>query len=168
MTKFASITSALAIAAVGFPAAADAASTDEARIRALEAQYVAACNARDINAIMKVYVPDDRLVAFDATLPRQFVGAQAFRKDWDGQLAKIKGPLKVELIDLAIAVDRTLAYSHSIQHLTGTDTSDHPIDVTVRVTDVYRKIKGQWLIEHEHISVPIDPNTGKPEFASKP
>jgi hypothetical protein len=38
----------------------------------------------------------------------------------------------------------------------------------VRVSDVYRKIKGQWLVVHEHVSVPIDLATSKPDFASKP
>ena len=28
--------------------------------------------------------------------------------------------------------------------------------MTVRVTDVYRKIDGKWLIVQEHVSVPID------------
>src|SRR5579871_6145211 len=97
MVKFASIIPALAIGALGLPSAAAAASGDEARIRALEAQFVAAFKAKDIDAIMKVYVPSDSLVAFDVVPPRQFVGAQAYRKDWEAQLAKIKGPLKVEL-----------------------------------------------------------------------
>ena len=61
-----------------------------------------------------------------------------------------------------------MGFSHSIQHLTGTDTKGQPVDVTVRVTDVYRKIKGNWLIVHEHVSVPVDLNTGKPDLSSKP
>ena len=61
-----------------------------------------------------------------------------------------------------------MGFSHSIQHLTGTDTKGQPVDVTVRVTDVYRKIKGTWLIVHEHVSVPVDLDTGKPDLSSKP
>jgi ketosteroid isomerase-like protein len=38
----------------------------------------------------------------------------------------------------------------------------------MRLTDVYRRINGQWLIEHEHVSVPVDLDTGKPDLASKP
>ena len=52
--------------------------------------------------------------------------------------------------------------------LTGSDTKGQPIDLTVRVTDVYRKIKGKWLVVHEHVSVPVDLNTGKPDMSSKP
>jgi hypothetical protein len=37
-----------------------AASSDEASIRALENRYVAAVNAKDVSAVMKVYVPDEK------------------------------------------------------------------------------------------------------------
>jgi len=134
----------------------------------LEARYAAAFNAKDVDAIMKVYVPGPGLVVFDVIPPRQYVGQEAYRKDWQDFLATLKGPLRFEISDLAIRADRMLAYSHSIQHVTGTDTKGQPIDLTVRVSDVYRKIKGQWLIEHEHVSVPVDLSTGKPDLASKP
>jgi len=42
------------------------------------------------------------------------------------------------------------------------------LDLTVRVTDVYRKARGLWQIIHEHVSVPVDLETGKPDLASKP
>jgi hypothetical protein len=38
----------------------------------------------------------------------------------------------------------------------------------VRVTDVYRKLKGKWLIVQEHVSVPVDLATQKPDLLSKP
>jgi uncharacterized protein (TIGR02246 family) len=141
---------------------------DEAAIRALEAQFVTAFNAKDIDAIMKVYVPGNSLVVFDVVPPRQYVGAPAYRKDWENFLGTFNGPVKFEITDLAIATDRNLAYSHSIQHVMGTDVKGHSVDLTVRVTDAYRKVKGHWLIEHEHVSVPVDLDAGKPDLTSKP
>jgi ketosteroid isomerase-like protein len=44
----------------------------------------------------------------------------------------------------------------------------NPIDMTLRLTDVLRKIKGKWLIVHEHVSVPVDVATGKADLTSKP
>lgn len=149
-------------------AIAHAEAGDEAKIRALEAQFAAAFTAKNIDALMKVYVPGDNLVVFDVIPPRQYVGAQAYRKDWQDLFSMFKGPVKFEISDLAILADRTLASSHSIQHVTGTHVDGHAIDLTVRVTDVYRKINGQWLIQHEHVSVPVDLGTGKPDLASTP
>jgi uncharacterized protein (TIGR02246 family) len=169
MTKpTASAAGALAIALCTFTAAADADVVAEAKIRALEARFAAAFNAKDVDAIMKVYVPDNSLVVFDVIPPRQYVGAQAYRKDREKFFSMFKGPVNFEISDLAIMAGRTRAYSHSIQRVTGTDVNDRSIDLTVRVTDVYHRIKGQWLIEHEHISVPVDLDTGKPDLASKP
>jgi hypothetical protein len=64
--------------------------------------------------------------------------------------------------------DGKLGFSHSIQHVTGTDTQGRPVDRTVRVTDGYRKVGGDWLIALEHVSVPVDLATGKPDVHSKP
>ena len=154
----------LAIMAFGPRAWADAA----ADIRALEDRFVAAFKAKDVDAIMKVYAPDQTLVVFDVIPPRQYVGAAAYRKDWQTFLGNFDGPITVELTDLDIGADRNLAYSHSIQRVAGTDKQGKKLDFTVRVTDVYQRIRGRWFIVHEHVSVPVDLNTDKPDLASKP
>jgi uncharacterized protein (TIGR02246 family) len=150
------------------PAATAQAANDEAKIRALEARFGAAFNAKDVDAVMKVYVPDESLLVFDVVPPRQYVGAKAYRKDWQDFFASVKGPLKFEISDLAVTTDGKLGYGHSIQRVSGTDSKDQPIDLTLRVTDVFRKINGHWLIVHSHVSVPVDLETGKPDLASKP
>lgn len=150
------------------PTALQAASGDEASIRALEGRLATAASAKDVNAIMKAYVPDESLFVFDLIPPRQYVGAKAYSKDWAEFLGAFNGPLKYEVSDLSVTVDGTMGFGHSIQHVTGTDTKGQPIDVTYRVTDVYRKINGSWLIVHEHASVPVDLDTGKPDLSSKP
>ena len=155
---------ALALLAAAGPARADS----KAEIKALEDQFVAAFKAKDVDAIMKVYVPDQSLLVFDVTPPRQYVGAAAYRKDWQEFLGNFNGPITVELSNLDILADHNLAYGHSIQHVAGTDKAGKPMDFTVRVTDVYRKIKRHWYIIHEHVSVPVDMATGKPDLASKP
>jgi uncharacterized protein (TIGR02246 family) len=141
---------------------------DEAKIRALENQFAAAVNAKDLDAVMKVYLPDETLFVFDVAPPRQYVGAKAYRKDWEDFLALFKDPPKFEITDLHITAADPLGYSHSIQHVSGTDAQGQPIDLTVRLTDVYRKINGNWLIVHEHVSVPVDLNTNEPDLESKP
>jgi hypothetical protein len=45
-----------------------------------------------------------------------------------------------------------MGFGHSIQRVSGSDTKGQPIDLTVRVTDVYRKINGNWLIVHTNMS----------------
>jgi ketosteroid isomerase-like protein len=165
-------TMTLAIAALTaftlLPAIGQAKSADEAKIEELEAAFAAAFIAKSVDAIMKVYVPDESLIVFDVVPPRQYVGANAYRKDWEDFFAAFKGPLKFEITDLHVVADGTLGYGHSIQHVSGTDAKGQPMDLVVRVTDAYRKVGNDWLIVHEHVSVPVDLTTGKPDLASKP
>jgi uncharacterized protein (TIGR02246 family) len=146
------------------PAKADA----RADIKALEDRFIAAVTAKDLDAIMKVYVPDQTLFVFDVEPPQQYVGAAAYRKDWQAFVDSFNGAITFELTDLDITTDDNLAYSHSIQRVAGTDQQGKKLDLTVRVTDVYKKINGNWLVIHEHVSVPVDLDTGKPDLTSKP
>jgi ketosteroid isomerase-like protein len=152
----------------GLPLAPPALADAKAEIKALEDQLLAAFKAKDVDGIMKAYMPDQSLVVFDVVPPRQYVGAAAYRKDWQEFLALFTGPITVERSDLEIVADHNLGYGHSIWRQAGTDKAGKALDLTVRVTDVYRKIKGRWLIVHEHVSVPVDLDSGKPDLSSKP
>ncbi len=116
---------------------------------------------------MKFYVPAEDLVLFDVIPPLQYVGADAVRKDWQGFLGGLK-TIKVENLQLDIVANGKLAFARYIQPVSAVDTKDKPMDMTLRITDCLRKIKGKWVIVHEHVSVPVDMMTGKPEMALKP
>jgi uncharacterized protein (TIGR02246 family) len=152
------------IIVVGAPARAGAPSD----IRALEDRFAAAFKAKDVDAIMKLYAPDQTMVVFDVVPPRQYVGAAAYRNDWQTFFDSLDGPITFELTDLDGVADRNLAYSHSIQRVAGTDKQGKKLDLTMRVTHVYKKVRGRWQIIHDHVSVPVDLETGKPDLNSKP
>jgi ketosteroid isomerase-like protein len=106
---------------------------------------------------------------FDVVPPRQYVGAKAYRKDWKDFFASFPGPVETfEISDLGIMTDGNLGFSHSIQRAVFTDKNGKKVDMSFRLTDVYRKINGKWLIIHEHVSVPVDLATGKGDLSSKP
>lgn len=147
---------------------ADAQSNDEKAIRALNQRFGAAVKARDIDKIMSVYIADESLVVFDAIPPRQYVGARAYRKDFVDFLGLFPGPVKFQASDLSITAAGTLGFSHRIDSWDLTDKNGKPVTLVFRVTDVYRKINGRWLIVHEHVSWPVDPETGKADLLSKP
>ena len=98
----------------------------------------------------------DDLFAYDVVPPRQYVGAAAFQKPWQGFLDMFKGPINAEVNDLVINSDGKIAYSRSVNHVSGTTNEGKPVDATFRITDVYRKSHGKWAIVQEHISVPPD------------
>jgi ketosteroid isomerase-like protein len=148
--------------------AACAQASDEAQIRALEDNFAAGIRVKDLDAIMRVYVPDETLFVFDVVPPRQYVGATAYRKDWEEFLNDIDGPVNFEITDLAVVTEGNLGYSHSIQRVSGKNKKGDVLDLTVRVTDAYRKIDGHWLVTMEHVSVPVNLDTGEPDLKSRP
>lgn len=162
--------SILAIAAVvgASTIRAWAKASDEAEIKALEQRLADGIKAKDIKRMMSCYVPGDQLFVFDVVPPRQYVGSEAYQKSWQNFLDTFNGPINAEVSDIAVTSDGHLAFSHSIQHLSGTAKDGKPFDATLRYTDGYRKIHGRWLIVLEHISVPINMASAKPDFSSKP
>ena len=141
---------------------------DEADVNASVQHLVAAVNAKDLNGIMAYYSPDESLFVFDALPPRQYVGPAAYRKNWEGFLAAYPGAIHAEVTDWKTETEGSLAYGHGIFRITGPDKDGMPLDLTLRVTDVYRKANGKWLVVHEHVSWPVDLTTGKADLMSKP
>ena len=109
---------------------------------------------------VRVRLPVRRLpVRWDP--PVQYTGWDSYKKDFGDFFALFDGPISDEASDMAIVAEGNLGYSRMIEHVTGKQKNGQPMDMLVRVTDVYRKNKGKWLIIHEHVSVPVDLDSGK-------
>jgi ketosteroid isomerase-like protein len=149
------------------PLLAAAKGSDEAQIKALEQRIADGANAKDVGAIMKNFASDETLLVFDVIPPREYRGADAFRKDWEGFFDRF-GPITIQNSDMNVTSHREMAFATYIAHLTGKGKDGNPMDVTMRITDVLRKSRGKWLIVHEHVSVPVDLASGKADLSSKP
>ncbi len=145
-----------------------AGANDKSDIEALEKRYTDAVLAKDLNAIMSCYAPGDQLFVFDAVPPREYPSWEAYKKDWEQLLAAFPGPITYSLSDQSITVVGSVGYGHNIQTGQFTRKDGSKLDLVVRVTDVYRKVGGKWLIVHEHVSFPVDLDTGKADLLSKP
>jgi uncharacterized protein (TIGR02246 family) len=165
-TKGSTILALAALSLLAAPAIAATPTSDEAEIRAVQDRIAAAINAKDPDAIVKNYAPD--VFVFDLPPPRQYVGEKAWRDDWKGVFATAAGAGKLDVQDLVIKVSGDVAYSHAIDHYVSDGPNGTKVELNLRATDVYRKIGGKWLIVQEHLSVPIDMASGKPDMLSKP
>jgi uncharacterized protein (TIGR02246 family) len=130
--------------------------TNEAAIRDLIDGYVKAIRTKDIDGVMSVYAPD--LVAFDVVPPLQCVGADAYRKVWQEFFETFQSPIPYEIRDLTITAGDDMAFSHSFNRNNGTMKNGQKVDLWLRWTACYRKIKGEWRIAH--LSVVRDFETG--------
>ena len=147
--------------------AKSSASSDKGKIEALYQSYLKAFRAKDVNAVMTMYDPDE-LFVFDLVPPREYPSWDAYKKDWEGLFAAFPGPLDNNISEQVIDVVGPIAYSRCIQAGYFTAKDGSRLDVAVRVTDVLRKVKGKWLIVQEHVSVPVDLASGKADLMSKP
>ena len=139
---------------------------DDQQIRALQTRLATAVSARDLNSVMKEYVPGNELFVFDSDLPRQHTGWESFKKDW-GNFVNSAEDVKYDVQDLGITVVGNAAFSHHLAHMVWTSTKDGSHhEQLLSMTDAYRKIDGKWLIVLEHFSIPVV--DGKAVFVAWP
>jgi ketosteroid isomerase-like protein len=139
---------------------------EEAEITRVIEGGVEAFRARDIDGMMSIYAPE--LVSFDLVPPLQYVGADVYRKRWEETFSSFQGPIGYEMHDLSITVGDDVAFSHSLNRISGTMTTGQQTDLWLRSTVCLRKINGTWLIVHTQVSVPIDLETGRAVLDLKP
>jgi uncharacterized protein (TIGR02246 family) len=140
--------------------------TDEARIRELIAERVRAIRAKDVDALMRSHAPD--VVMFDALDPLRYVGSEAVRERAGQWLSWYRGPVGYEVRDLSVTAGDEAAFCHYLYRVSGTMTNGSEVDMWVRSTVCFRKTDSDWVVAHEHTSVPFDAETGKASVGLKP
>ena len=95
----------------------------------------------------------DDVFAYDVVPPRQYLGAAAFQKPWQGFLDMFKGPINAEVNDLVINSDGKIAYSRSVQRVSGT-TNEASCSMRRFASRMLSQESRQLVIVQEHISVP--------------
>jgi uncharacterized protein (TIGR02246 family) len=139
---------------------------NEAAIRELIEGFVTSIRAKDINGVMSVFAPE--VVSFDVGPPLQHGGGETFMKRWGELFESFQDPIDYEVRDLNITAGDDVAFSHSLNRISGTMKTGQKTDRWLRWTACYRKSNGKWLIVHEQVSVPVDLGNGKAMMDLKP
>jgi len=140
--------------------------TDAAQIRALIDDRAKAVRAKDVNAAISSIAPD--VLSFDVVNPLQQIGSDASRKRAEEWFSSLQGPIGFEIRDLSISAGDDVAFSHGLSHVSATKTDGGQLDMWWRTTTCFRKINGQWMVTHEHNSVPFNVESGKASLDLKP
>jgi ketosteroid isomerase-like protein len=127
--------------------------SDEDQIGELINHWAKALRAKDLDGIMSHYAAD--IVCFDIAPPLQSVGTEALRKNLKDWFATFNGPIGYEIADLAITASDRAGFGRSLNRLSGMRSDGEKTDVWLRMTLCCRKTQGQWMIVHEHASVPF-------------
>ncbi|ATL31817.1 YybH family protein [Streptomyces formicae] len=130
---------------------------DEIEVRALLESRVDAAQAKDIDRLMPLFASD--VVYFDVVPPMRFAGHDEVRKNFVRWFDGYEGPITLETREFTFAVGADVAFAHMLHLDSGTRTNGMRSSMLVRSTVCCRRVSGTWLITHEHISLPIDPET---------
>jgi ketosteroid isomerase-like protein len=126
----------------------------EAQIRRLLDDWVSKLRSKDSNGFLSHYAAD--LVQFALAPPLKHAGANALnKKALDEWFSSFHGSIRYEIRDLSIAAGDSVAFCHSLNHLSGRKTAGEQVDMWLRVTVCFRRIEGKWMITHSHESVPF-------------
>lgn len=140
----------------------------QAEIRNLVDRWQTAFRAKNIEGVMAVYAPGAELTAFDIVPPLQTSGAKSYRKNYEEFFAMYEGLIDVQVRNLRIIAGSDTAFLHCLDRMSGTLKGGQRSDLGVRVTSGLGKIDGQWQIVHDHVSVPVNFESGTAAFDLQP
>ncbi|MBC7427762.1 MAG: nuclear transport factor 2 family protein [Bacteriovorax sp.] len=113
----------------------------------------------NLNKIMSFYSEDIR--AFDMMPPLEFNNKAVYQKRaWEDCFTKVFSfPVNYSYLHPKIELSGNIAFVYSLIHMSGDMIKGQKnVDTWLRNTTCLKKFGGQWLIIHEHMSVPVDNN----------
>lgn len=126
--------------------------TDEAVIRELVENWARAVRAKDLDGILGNHSTD--ILMFDVPPPVQSRGIEAYRETWDLFFSWSDDPVVFDIKDIDITAGTDVAFVAALMRCAGTEKNGERIELEFRLTIGLRKIDGQWMVLHEHHSIP--------------
>lgn len=124
--------------------------SDRMQIEALFDQLQRAYHVHNADAIIAAYTRD--AIIYDLAPPLAHRGLD--EKSLSSWLDTWEGPLEMTMQDFDITIDENLAVATALSKMQGTQKGESKT-LWLRTTFALRKLHGQWLIAHDHASVPF-------------
>jgi uncharacterized protein (TIGR02246 family) len=126
--------------------------TDEGAIRELVENWARAVRIKDLDGILANHSPD--ILMFDVPPPIQSKGIEAYRKTWDLFFSWSQDSRIFDIGEMNITAGNDVAFVTALMRCAGTEANGDKIELEFRLTIGLRKIDGQWIVMHEHHSIP--------------
>ena len=132
----------------------------ESEIKGLMNKLIEAIKSKNPGALKLIYAQN--VVSFDVQPPLHALGGEAKLKNWDDAFALFQLPINYEIRKLKITSGNDIAFCHCFARLDGKLNNGKTIlGFWVRATLCFQKINGNWLIVHDHVSAPLDFESGR-------
>jgi len=125
---------------------------DEVAIRNLVEDWASAVRRKDLDAILLNHSPD--MLMFDVPPPLESKGLEAYKKTWDLFFSWAHEPVVFDIREMSVTAGDDVAVVTSFIRCAGTEANGMDIDLDFRLTIGLRKMDNQWIITHEHHSIP--------------
>jgi ketosteroid isomerase-like protein len=128
--------------------------TAENQIKTIVETWAEAVRRHDLPGILAHH--EQNIVMFDVPPPLQSRGMDEYRKSWDLFFKYHQPSQAFDIEELTITAGEDVAFAVAIMRC-GSGTFSGPPEqggFLFRLTIGLRKIEGNWLIAHEHHSVP--------------
>lgn len=97
----------------------------------------------------------DDVVFFDV-ISCSTSGIERVTEEWRYHFEHIVN-LRAEVLEIRAHASGDVGFVHSVQHFEADGVNGwNDIDIVFRQTDCFRKRDGEWLLVHQHASLPID------------
>jgi len=125
---------------------------NEAAIRELVESWARAVRAKDLDGILANHSTD--ILMFDVPPPLQSKGIEAYKKTWELFFSWSNDPVVFDIKDMDIIAGSDVAFVAALMRCAGTEKNGERIELEFRLTIGLRRIGDQWMVLHEHHSIP--------------
>ena len=101
------------------------------------------------------------IVTFDVLPPLASRGTERVEEKTRAWFDAYSSDIGYEVRDLEVRADGALGFCSFVYRVTGTLKSGDQVEMWVRATLGLERQDGEWLIFHDHESVPFDPESGR-------
>jgi ketosteroid isomerase-like protein len=124
----------------------------EKQVGELVENWAKAVRDRNMEAVLSHH--DDNIVMYDVPEPFQSKGIEAYKKTWDLFYSWARDTGVFDILELNVVAGQDVAFCYATMRCAGVNKWEQKEILNFRLTIGLKKINQQWIILHEHHSVP--------------
>ncbi|SDF05953.1 Ketosteroid isomerase homolog [Blastococcus aurantiacus] len=132
----------------------------------LHERWFAAAENKDVEASMEPISAD--IISYEHVSPLQFTALDDIRKECQRGFEQELDDFTWTVPDLRVIVREDLGVAWGLNRMASRRPDGTERVTWSRGTRIFRKVDGKWLMVHQHVSFPFEPETGAAALALAP
>jgi ketosteroid isomerase-like protein len=138
----------------------------EREVRQLHQRWFDLTAAKDLDGMMASIAED--VVSYEQEAPLQYVGLEAVREVCKRGLEASSGAVRWDIPDLKVVVCGDVAAAWGLDLFRVEQADGETTENWSRATRVFQRRNGAWVMVHQHLSSPLDPDTADARIDLQP